>query len=209
MGILSEGDLLRRAELATEPHIAWWKNLIFGPWYSAHEYVRSHARSVGSIMTREILCIEEETSLDRIVEIMQHGHVKRLPVVKDGKVVGIVSRRDLLKPLAAVVDRSSTDEPDDAGILRLIHQQLATQPWDPGHNLVIAVSQGVVQLKGTVCGDEQCQAVQVVIQNTPGVREIRGELVVLDPFLGTATVSPIEFRSKAAELVRDFGKVSA
>src|SRR5450432_2489988 len=100
VGIITEGDLLRRAELATEPHIAWWKNLLFGPWHSAQEYVRTHARSVASVMTRETLCIAEDTPVTTIVRIMEQGHVKRLPVIKDGKVIGIVSRRDILQPFS-------------------------------------------------------------------------------------------------------------
>ena len=100
VGIITEGDLLRRAELATDRRIAWWKTLLFGPWSSAKEYVRTHARSVGSIMTRETLCISEDTPLPMIVRMMEQGQVKRLPVVKDGKVIGIVSRRDILQPLS-------------------------------------------------------------------------------------------------------------
>jgi len=103
VGIITEGDLLRRAELATGRNIAWWKNLLFGPWHSAQEYVRTHARSVASVMTRETICIAEDTPLSMILRIMEQGHVKRLPVIKDGKVIGIVSRRDILQPLSAVV----------------------------------------------------------------------------------------------------------
>jgi CBS domain-containing protein len=95
VGIITEGDLLRRAELATERQIAWWKNLLFGPWYSAEEYVRTHAISVASVMTRETLCIAEDTPLSMIIRMMEQGQVKRLPVIKDGKVIGIVSRRDI------------------------------------------------------------------------------------------------------------------
>lgn len=103
VGIITAEDLLRRAELATERHIAWWKNLLFGRWFSAQEYVRTHARSVASVMTRETLCIAEDTLLSMIVRMMEQGHVKRLPVIKDGEVIGIVSRRDILPPLSAIV----------------------------------------------------------------------------------------------------------
>jgi CBS domain-containing protein len=117
VGIITEGDLLRRAELATERHIAWWKNLLFGPWYSAQEYVRTHARTVGSVMTRETLCIAEDTPLSMIVEMMEQGHVKRLPVTKDGKVIGIVSRRDVLQPLSSVVEDPLAGSATDTSIL--------------------------------------------------------------------------------------------
>jgi len=103
VGIITEGDLLRRAELATERHIARWKNLFFGPRFSAQEYVRTHPRSVGSVMTRETLCIAEDTPLSMIARMMEQGHIKRLPVIKDGKIIGIVSRRHVLSPLSSTV----------------------------------------------------------------------------------------------------------
>ena len=95
VGILTAGDLVRRARLSDELRIGWWKKALFGPWHIAREYVRCHNRSVGSVMTREILCIEEDTPLARVAATFEEGQVKRLPVVKEGKVVGIVSRSDL------------------------------------------------------------------------------------------------------------------
>jgi CBS domain-containing protein len=103
VGIITQGDLLRRAQLATDRHVAWWKHLLLRPRYSALEYVRTHRRSVASVMTRETLCIAEDTPLSMIVRIMEQGQVKRLPVTKDGKVIGIVSRRDVLQLRSAVV----------------------------------------------------------------------------------------------------------
>ena len=103
VGMITEGDLLRRAELETESNIAWWKNLLFGPRPSAKEYVRVHARSVGSVMTRETLCIDEDTPFPLIARMMEQGHVKRLPVVKDNKVIGIVSRHDVLQRLSSEI----------------------------------------------------------------------------------------------------------
>jgi len=101
VGIITEGDFLRRAELAMGRPSAPWKKLLFGPWSLAQEYVRTHARTVGSVMTRETLCIAEDTPLSMIVRMMEQGHVKRLPVTKDGKVIGMVSRRDVLQPLSS------------------------------------------------------------------------------------------------------------
>jgi CBS domain-containing protein len=195
VGIITEGDLLRRAELATERHIAWWKNLLFGPWFSAKEYVRTHARSVGSVMTRETLCIAEDTPLSMIVRIMEQGHVKRLPVTKDGKVIGIVSRRDVLQPLSPVIGEPLTGSASDASILRQIERNLAAQPWSPRHNISVTVKDGVVALSGTVSGIEQREALQVLIEDIAGVRKIRDQLLVLDPYLGTSIVSPLEIRA--------------
>lgn len=181
VGIITEGDLLRRAELATERHIAWWKNLLFGPWFSAQEYVRTHARSVASVMARETLCIAEDTPLSMIVRMMEQGHVKRLPVTKDGKVIGIVSRRDVLRPLSSVVGDPLAGSASDARILQQIERDLAAQPWRPRHNISITVNDGVVALTGTVSGYEQRAALQVLIEDIAGVRKIRDQLLVVDP----------------------------
>ena len=195
VGIITEGDLLRRAELATERHISRWKNLLFGPWYSAEEYVRTHARSVGSIMTRETLCIAEDTPLSMIVSMMEQGHVKRLPVIKDGKVIGIVSRRDILQPLSSIVGDRLAGSATDANILQQIERDLAAQPWSPRHSISVTVKDGVVALSGTVSGFEQREALQILIEDIPGVRQIRDQLLVVDPYLGTAIESPMEIRA--------------
>jgi predicted transcriptional regulator len=139
---------------------------------------------------------------------MEQGQVKRLPVIKDGKLIGIVSRRDLIRPLSAVIDQPATGQASDARILRLIQAELARQAWDPRHNITMVVSQGLVQLSGAVSGEEQLQALRVVIENTPGVREIRSKVIVLDPFLGTATVSPIDIRINGTGPACDSRKVS-
>jgi len=186
VGIITEGDFLRRAELAMEPPIAPSKKLLFGPWSSAQEYVRTHARTVGSVMTRETLCIAEDTPLSMIVRMMEQGHVKRLPVTKDGKVIGIVSRRDVLQPLSPVVGVPSAGPTTDAGILRRIEQDLAAQPWSARHNITVNVKDGVVALTGTVSGFEQREALQILIQNIAGVCKICDQLLVVNPHLDTA-----------------------
>lgn len=191
VGIITEGDLLRRAELATGRQIARWKNL-FGSWFAAKEYVRTHARSVGSVMTREILCIAEDTPLPTIVRIMEEGHVKRLPVTKDGKVIGIVSRRDILQPLSSLVDPPLAGCASDASIQRQIERELAAQPWYPSQNICVEVENGTVILSGAVSGFEQRDALRVLIENISGAREIKDQLLVLDPYVGTAIVSPMD-----------------
>jgi CBS domain-containing protein len=130
-----------------------------------------------------------------IVQIMEQGRVKRLPVVKDGKVVGIVSRRDVLRRLSSVVGDPLAGAATDASILRRINLGLAAQPWSPRHNISVTVKDGVVALTGTVLGFEQREALQVLIEDVAGVRQIRDQLLVVDPYLGAAIVSPMEIRA--------------
>jgi CBS domain-containing protein len=181
VGIVTEGDLLRRAELASQRHIAWLKNLIFGPWFSAKEYVHTHPRSVSSIMTREILCISEDTPLSTIVRIMDQGQVKRLPVTKEGKVIGIVSRRDVRRPLSSTAVEPPAKPASDADILAQIDARLAAQRWSPLRNIEINAKHGIVTLVGTVSSSTLREALLVLVRNVPGVRDIKDELMTLPP----------------------------
>jgi predicted transcriptional regulator len=136
-------------------------------------------------MTRETLCIAEDTPLSMIVRMMEQGHVKRLPVTKDGKVIGIVSRRDVLQPLSSVVGDPLAGPATDASILRQFEQDLAAQPWSARHNITVTVKDGVVALTGTVSGFEQREALQILIQDIAGVRKICDQLFVVNPHLDT------------------------
>ena len=100
IGILTEGDLLRRAETGTEWHRPAWLNFLRGPARVADDFVRTHGRYVDELMTRVIRTVDEETPLDQVVETMEKQRIKRLPVMKDGRMVGVVSRSDLLRALA-------------------------------------------------------------------------------------------------------------
>jgi signal-transduction protein with cAMP-binding, CBS, and nucleotidyltransferase domain len=169
--------------------MAWLKNLLFGPWFSATEYVHTHPRSVGSIMTSETLCISEDTPLSTIVQIMDQGQVKRLPVTKEGKVIGIVSRRDVQRPPSSAVVEPLAKPASDADILARIDAELAAQEWSPLRNIEISVKQGIASLVGTVSSSEIQEALLVLVQNVPGVRDIKDELKILSPNVAGAMES--------------------
>ena len=115
-------------------------------------------------------------------------------MTKDGKVIGIVSRRDVLQPLSALVREPLSGSASDASILQQIERDLAAQPWSPRHNISVKVEDGVISLSGTVSGFEQREALQVLIADIPGVRRIHDQLLVVNPYMDTATLSPIEIR---------------
>jgi CBS domain-containing protein len=185
VGILTEGDLLRRAEIATERRVPWWKNVLFGPSLTAEEYVRSHARKVASVMTRTVHCVAEDASLETIVHIMERDRVKRVPVIRDSRLVGIVSRRDLLRKLAARMKEAPATGLSDADIAQAIDTELGAQPWSARQNLSIKVRDGTVDLAGVVLFEEQREALKMLVQNTPGVRGVIDQLIFLDPYCGT------------------------
>lgn len=188
VGIITEGDLLRRAETSTEKKVPWWKSVLLGSERMTRDYIHTHARSVSSIMTRSVHCVHENTSLERVVEIMEEAHVKRVPVLRSQQVVGIVSRRDLLRHLLSLLDQPSSSSGSDAEIARLINKTLAEQSWAPRQTLRITVNHGIVELAGVAFGEGERDALKVLVQNVPGVKELHDQLIVLDPLCGV----PIE-----------------
>ena len=111
IGILTEGDLLRRAETGTERHRPRWLELLLGPGRLAGEYVRTHGRKVGEIMTEDVVSVAEDTPLVEIVRLMEGHRVKRLPVLRGDALVGIVTRADLVRTLAQLIEKEPKSSP--------------------------------------------------------------------------------------------------
>jgi CBS-domain-containing membrane protein len=145
IGILSEGDLLRRAEIGTERRRPRWLEFIIGPGRLAQEYVRSHTNRVGDLMTSEVVAIAPDTPLEEAVALMERHRIKRLPVVDGGRIAGIVCRADLLRAMAGLLDRPVRQDASDAQIRRGILAEIERQPWAPRFNVDVIVSKGIVR----------------------------------------------------------------
>jgi CBS domain-containing protein len=176
VGIVTEGDLLRRAETGTERQRSRWSE-----WFSANsrlaaEYIKSHARRVEDVMTREVVTVGELADLGEIAELMETRHIKRIPVVHDGKIVGIVSRADLLQVLASG-GATTADENSDRLIRERLLAELRTQKWASPAEANVVVSDGVVHFWGTVGSEEERTALRVVGENIPGVRGIEDHTI--------------------------------
>ena len=102
VGIISEGDFLRRSEIGTQRKRGQFLRFILGPGQAATDFVHEHGRKVTEIMTKEPLTISEDTTLEVIVELMEKNHVKQLPVMRGDQLVGIVSRANLLQAVASL-----------------------------------------------------------------------------------------------------------
>lgn len=193
VGILSEGDLLRRVELGTERHRPRWIETFLIPGRSATDYVHTHGRVVDEIMTRELVTAEETTPLEDAVSLMEHKSIKRLPILRAGALVGIVTRADLLRALLRAPDKRTSARLDDRGIQAAIETALKTQDWMPGLSITIKVDDGVVELSGIILDDRYREAIRVCAENTPGVKAVRDRLVFVEPFTDTY-VDPAEGR---------------
>jgi CBS domain-containing protein len=182
IGIVSEGDLLRRAELRTTRRRSWWLELFSTPETLAKEYTKSHAKRVRDVMTRPVISITGKTPLAEIASVLERHGVKRVPVLEGAAVVGIVSRADLVKALAGL-GQEAPAESSDGAIRNTFLQRYGAQPWAPaGGGVGFAVEGGVVTLSGLVNSAEQRAALEVMAETIPGVVKVENELRVL-PYL--------------------------
>ncbi len=186
VGIVTEGDFLRRSEMGTERRRSRWISFLLGSGRLAGEYVRSHARKVSEVMTPEVQTISEDTPIGEIVRIMEEHRVKRLPVLRDGVIVGIVSRADLLRALASFAEEIPATSESDAGIRDHLWDEIAKQPWAPRATVNVTVRRGLVHLSGMVFDERERQALRVLAENAPGVRGVRDDLTVIEPLSGMA-----------------------
>ena len=176
IGILTEGDLMRRAELVTGRQ-SWWINPISSPEQEAKAYVKAHGLKVKDVMTKEVVTINEQEPLDRIAMVFEERGIKRTPVMRSGKIVGIVSRANLLRSLAA--KKISDAAPSDGQIRSTI---LATAAEDAAIRVIlvdVTVNDGVVHLWGNTASEAERDAFRVVAENTKGVREVQNHIRVL------------------------------
>jgi CBS domain-containing protein len=187
VGMVTEGDFLRRGELGTQRQRPRWLEFLLGPGQLAAEYVRSSAQKVGEIMTIEPKTITPETPLDEVVSLMERHRIKRLPVVQDGKLVGIVSRANLLHALATVAREVKAPAGDDATIREQILAECAKQRWAPHVNVV--VRDGVVGLWGVITDERERQALIVAAENVPGVKAAHDHLAWVEPTSGMIVLS--------------------
>jgi CBS domain-containing protein len=171
VGIVSEGDLIRRAELGTEHAPSYWRVLIKTTAQLASDYVHTHGRTAQQVMTTHVISAPDTASLADIAELMEAHNIKRLPVVRGTKLLGIVSRADLLRALAARIAQPGAV--DDARIRDAILVELRAQPWggNPADGQVM-VQDGVVHLWGTVHSEVERQARIVAAEATDGVRQV-------------------------------------
>ncbi len=184
VGIITEGDFLRRAETGTERKRPRWLEILIGPNSLAGDYVRSHGRRVEEVMTRDPVTVAEDVSLDEVVRIMERRRIKRLPVMRGDKVVGIISRANLLHALASVGAQLPAGTESDAEIRQRVIDELNRQPWAPIALIDIVVKNGAVELWGTITESKQGEALRVCAENIPGVKSVVSHLTWIEPMSG-------------------------
>lgn len=178
VGMLTASDLLHRVETGTEKPRSWFANFISNPDQMARQYTKSHGLKVHEVMSRHVISVREDVSLSEVAEVLDTNKLKRVPVVRDGAVVGIISRGDLVRALSQVSVGEPVEKSDDATLQRKIMEQIRKQPWLDSAFLNITVKDGVVEAWGTVPSGDQHRALQVLIEEFAGVARIEDHLKV-------------------------------
>ena len=183
IGVLSEGDLLRRAELGTQKQRPGWLEFLLGGGRAAEEYAHANGRAVAEIMTRNVFSIDEEADLSEAVDLMLEHRIKRLAVQREGKAVGVLSRSDLLKALASALPNPHQSA-SDAQISAALDAEINRQSWTPRGSVRTSVENGIVTLEGAVTDDRLRDGLRVLAENIPGVTKVRDRISWIEPNSG-------------------------
>lgn len=178
VGIVSEGDLMRRPETGTSKRHSWWLELLSNERTLAAEYVKSHSRKVADVMTSDVITARPDTPLGEIAAMLERNRIKRVPIVEGGKIVGLVSRANILQALASATKKlPSLASADDSQLRKEVVARLAAEPWRPSM-LTVTVQDGTVDLWGLVHSVEQKKAARLAAELTPGVRAVVDNIII-------------------------------
>jgi CBS domain-containing protein len=189
VGIVSEGDFIRRSEIGTGRKRGRWLKFILGPGKTATDFVHKHGRKISEIMVPSPITITEDTPIEEIVDLMEKNNVKRLPVLRDDKLVGIVSRANLLQAVASLAREVPDPTADDAHIRNRIIDAMEKNDWCP-FGLSVIVRDGIVHLSGVITEERSRQAAIVAAENVEGVKKVHDHLCWVDSMSGMYLKSP-------------------
>ena len=184
IGMVSEGDLLHRAETGTERRRSWWLEMMASTNQLAGEYLKSHSGRVKDVMTRDVVSVTDTTPVADIAVLLETNRIKRVPVLRDGKLAGIVSRANLVRALAMTVNEpASSGETDDRTIRDKLLAELKAQKWAEVSPANVTVKDGVVHLWSSYFSEREKRALIVAAESIPGVRNVEDHMRLLAAYL--------------------------
>ena len=184
LGIVSEGDLMRQPQVAGQPHRSWWLTMFAASEEQARDFIKSHGQLARDVMTGDPVTVGEEASLEEIATLLETHRIKRVPVLREGRLVGIVSRANLLQGVVAL-ERAPQASADD----RVMRQQATEAIRDSGVNaqfVDVQVAAGVVSLWGATDSEVERKAIVVAAQGVPGAKGVDSHLGVFSPIARAA-----------------------
>ena len=194
IGIVSEGDFLRRSEIGTQRKRPSWLQFLTSTGRLADEFVDERGRKIGDVMTRDPVTVSDDTPLDEMVSLMESKGVKRLPVMRNGKMVGIVTRANLLQAVASMAKEIPDPTSDDDHIRSRLLKVYDATDWRP-IGLQVAVRNGIVHLYGLIGDDRARRAAVVAAENIAGVKEVHDHICLVDTWSGYYVESPEDLKA--------------
>ncbi len=201
VGMVTEGDFLRRTETGTEKHRPRWIEFILGPGRAAADFTHSHGRKVDEVMSDNPLSVSEDSSVEEIVELMERHRIKRVPVTRDTRVVGIVSRANLVRAMLPAAKAAQPAAQSDLDIQNRIKKELDSQKWAPVALVDVTVNKGVVDLWGTIIDERDRKALKVLAENVSGVKAVNDHTVWIEPMSGFVLEGPADKQASTAQRI--------
>ncbi len=183
LGVVTEADLVRRLAPEDEEGLNWLARLFVDADRAATHYARAHGRCARDVMSPTLVSVEEDAPAAEAAQLMRGRRIRRVAVMRNGRLVGVVSRADLLKAVAAQPDRLRT-ESDDARIHRAIIAEMRRQPWADAELTAVMVTGGVVSFEGYCRSDEARRALRVLAERVEGVQRVEDRLTIGAPPTG-------------------------
>jgi len=177
VGIISEADLMRREEIGTENRRPWWLESMTPATTLANEFAKSHGKCVADLMSRHIVSASEDTPLGEIAALLERHQIKRVPITKDGKVIGVVSRANIVQALASSKGKPDGARDGDRAIRLEVLARLRKQSWTDFGSRNVIVADGVVHLWGLVGSAEERKALTSLVESVPGVTGVIDEMI--------------------------------
>jgi CBS domain-containing protein len=179
MGIVSQTDLGHRSETDTEKRRKWWLELFADSNTKARDYIKSHGIVAEDVMTRFVVSVPKDARLSEVADILDTHRIRQVPVMQDGKLVGLISRADLVRKLAEATITASTARSENGALQQAIWQQIRAQRWLDSALVSISVKDGTVELWGAVSSDDQRRALRILVEGVRGVQRVEDNVGLL------------------------------
>jgi CBS domain-containing protein len=185
IGVVSQTDLVHRSETGTEKRRKWWLEAFTDPDVKAREYVKSHGHKARDVMTRVVVSVPESASLGEVADMLDSHRIRQVPVVTSGRLVGMISRADLVRALAEA-SLTAGARPDNRTLQKAIWEQIQAQSWLKASYVNLSVKDGVVDLWGAVESSEQRRALRVLVEGVPGVTKVEDNVGLIPKMVAAA-----------------------
>ena len=181
IGIVSQSDLLHRAELGTERRHKWWFRTFGDSNALARDFAKAHGLKARDVMSRHVISVREDAELRDVADILDNHRIKRVPVAQSGRLVGLITRGDLVRALSQVQVSEPIGKIENASLQKLLRDRIRTQPWLNKSYINLTVNDGVVELWGYVDTEDEHSALRALVEETAGVMRVEDNTMVGGP----------------------------